>query len=354
MPDQAAIEMGRTGPALSATSDAPNPDRPAPAISAVAGKGNPDVAFSTVKPAEATVEGETKEAAKEKVEKTETKEGTEGDNADKGDEAQERGEDGKFKTSKEDKTDKGVQREITKERNRRREAERKANGTEEQLRSALSALEALGKKTPAQVKEEVSASPKPKREDFQDPDTYEAALITWTTETTTRALEARREQTDSVRATEEAQQKQQEEAQKANLALQKKWGQDRDAALEKYPDYEEVAESDDVHISAASAFAIMNADNGTDIAYYLGKNPKEAERIAALPPLKQQLEIGRLSLKLEDGEKRSVTKAPPPVKTAIRSRERAAEESASEETMEEYAARRQREISAKRTNAKPS
>lgn len=359
MPDPAAVEMGRTGPALSATSDAPSHDRPAPAVSAVAGKGNPDVALVTKKVEPVKVEKTAENAKVDPPEgevKTDPPEG--GDNADHGDEATERGEDGKFKAKEktpeaDEKAEKGILKDTIKERKKRQAAEERAETAETQLAQALTALEELGKKTKADTKAAVEASPKPKREDFQDPDTYEAALITWTTETTTKAMEARREQERSTETAQQEQERQQKEQQKATEALQKSWKGAREAALEKYPDYEEVAESDEVQITAPAAFAIMNADNGPDIAYFLGKNPKEAERIAALPALKQQLEIGRLSLKLETEEKRSVTKAPPPA-TPLRSREKAAEKSPDEESMEEYAARRQREEAQRRSKTRPS
>ena len=42
----------------------------------------------------------------------------------------------------------------------------------------------------------------------------------------------------------------------------------------------------------------MMAENGHDVAYYLGKNIKEFRRIAILEPPQQFLEIGRLSATL--------------------------------------------------------
>ena len=50
----------------------------------------------------------------------------------------------------------------------------------------------------------------------------------------------------------------------------------------------------------------MDCDNDVDIAYHLGLNIKESHRIAALSPLGQAREIGKLELKLSGGGKPTV------------------------------------------------
>lgn len=83
----------------------------------------------------------------------------------------------------------------------------------------------------------------------------------------------------------------------------------------KYDDYQQVVYNDRLMISDAMAEAIRSADNGPDIAYHLGSNPKEAERIFRLSPLLQAKEIGRIEAKLsgEPPTTKQTTRAPAPI-----------------------------------------
>ena len=62
------------------------------------------------------------------------------------------------------------------------------------------------------------------------------------------------------------------------------------------------------------AQTIQASDIGPELAYYLGANPKEAERISRLAPFLQAKEIGKVEAKLADNPpvKRSST-APSPI-----------------------------------------
>jgi len=66
----------------------------------------------------------------------------------------------------------------------------------------------------------------------------------------------------------------------------------------KYEDFEQVAYNPKLPITQVMAQTIQASDNGPDIAYYLGTNPKEADRIARLEPFLQAKEIGRLEAKI--------------------------------------------------------
>jgi len=74
----------------------------------------------------------------------------------------------------------------------------------------------------------------------------------------------------------------------------------------KYDDFEQVAYNPNLRITSAMAETIKTSEVGPDVAYYLGSNPKEADRISRLPPLAQAKEIGRIEAKL--------ISAPPAVK----------------------------------------
>ncbi|MBK6594359.1 MAG: hypothetical protein IPG23_17590 [Burkholderiales bacterium] len=66
----------------------------------------------------------------------------------------------------------------------------------------------------------------------------------------------------------------------------------------KYDDFDQVACNPNLRITTAMAQTIQASDSGPDVAYYLGTNPKEADRISKLPPLVQAKEIGKIEAKL--------------------------------------------------------
>ncbi len=85
-------------------------------------------------------------------------------------------------------------------------------------------------------------------------------------------------------------------------------------ARERYDDYEQVAYNPALPITRAMAEAIRASDVGPDLAYHLGTNPKEAERIARLSDFLQAKEIGRLEAKLaSDPPKKRTSNAPAPI-----------------------------------------
>jgi hypothetical protein len=61
------------------------------------------------------------------------------------------------------------------------------------------------------------------------------------------------------------------------------------------------------------AQTIQSSDIGPDVAYYLGANPKEADRISRLAPYVQAKEIGRIEAKLaSEPMVKKTSSAPPP------------------------------------------
>lgn len=86
-----------------------------------------------------------------------------------------------------------------------------------------------------------------------------------------------------------------------------------EAGVEKYSDFEELVSDPDLPITQAMAEVLAESDVGADLAYYLAKNPKEAERIARLPAVSAARELGKLEAKLPTLTAPAVSKAPPPV-----------------------------------------
>jgi len=66
----------------------------------------------------------------------------------------------------------------------------------------------------------------------------------------------------------------------------------------RYDDFEQVAYNPNLPVTDVMAQTIQSSDNGPDVIYWLGSNPKEAGRIAALSPIMQAREIGRIEAKL--------------------------------------------------------
>ena len=82
----------------------------------------------------------------------------------------------------------------------------------------------------------------------------------------------------------------------------------------KYDDFEQVAYNPNLRITDVMAETIQSSDVGPDVAYYLGANPKEADRISRLSPFLQAKEIGRIEAKLAEAPPvKKTTSAPAPI-----------------------------------------
>ena len=87
-----------------------------------------------------------------------------------------------------------------------------------------------------------------------------------------------------------------------------------EAARDRYDDFEQVAYNPKLSITEAMAQSIQASDNGPDVLYYLGSNPKEADRIARLPFILQAKEIGKLEAGMASSPPvRKTSTAPAPI-----------------------------------------
>jgi hypothetical protein len=136
------------------------------------------------------------------------------------------------------------------------------------------------------------AAPLPSRD--EDPDAYAEALA----ERKAAELLARRE------------------AEREQMALLEAYHEREEAARDKYDDFEQVAYNNALPITTVMAQTIQASDLGPDIAYYLGTNVREAERISRLPQFLQAKEIGKIEAKLanDPAPVKKTTSAPPPIK----------------------------------------
>jgi hypothetical protein len=85
-------------------------------------------------------------------------------------------------------------------------------------------------------------------------------------------------------------------------------------ARSKYDDFEQVAYNPKLSITTVMAQSIQASEVGPEVAYYLGANPKEADRISRLAPILQAKEIGRIEAKIaNDPPVKKTTSAPAPI-----------------------------------------
>lgn len=120
-----------------------------------------------------------------------------------------------------------------------------------------------------------------------------------------------------------------EDQQKQAKALQekaRKYQESAQAFAEAHPDFHDVVGNPDLPVTQEMADAIADSDTPAAVAYYLGTNPQEAERIAGLSPAGVARAIGRIEAQLEAKPpaaaepprqitQKTVTQAPPPVTT---------------------------------------
>jgi hypothetical protein len=121
-----------------------------------------------------------------------------------------------------------------------------------------------------------STTEPPEREQFESDDAYVQALATRKAEELIAQKEAQRQQAELLDAYHEREEE----------------------ARNKYEDFEQVVYNPALRITDAMAQSIQASEIGPEVAYYLGANPKEADRISRLSPLLQAKEIGKIEVKL--------------------------------------------------------
>lgn len=180
---------------------------------------------------------------------------------------------------------------------------------EAELREMRMALmqRGTGPAEPAQQPAVPAAEAPPKVEDFPD---YEAYLLA-------RAkYEVRQDFQKEARAAQERRIREQQQARQAEVT--QGFAARVEAARDKYEDFDEVAFSPAVPVTPAMAEVIAESDMGPDVAYWLGKHPQEARRIAGLSPIAAAREIGKIEAKLSAPPPPKKTTAAPPPPTTVR------------------------------------
>jgi hypothetical protein len=106
----------------------------------------------------------------------------------------------------------------------------------------------------------------------------------------------------------------QREAQRQQAEMLDTYRDLEEEARERYEDFEQVAYNPRLPITATMAQAIQASEVGPEIAYYLGSNPKEADRISRLSAILQAKEIGKVEAKVaSDPPTKKTSNAPAPI-----------------------------------------
>jgi hypothetical protein len=168
----------------------------------------------------------------------------------------------------------------------------------------------------AAAREAAGKLPTPRPEDFATPEEYQASLSAIAAAKMMDEREVKRLEAEA-RATFAQQERIQ--AQRIQEATQN-WEAQVGEAQGKYDDFDAVVRNDDLPISQNLAVMLMGSDAAADVAYHLGKNPDQAERLSALcdspnPALALEAarELGRLEAMVTTPKSKTVTDAPAPI-----------------------------------------
>lgn len=143
----------------------------------------------------------------------------------------------------------------------------------------------------------------PKREDFTDFEEFVRADARYAA---IEAMKAERAATEKIER-EQAKQRERQTVEQAHATREQ-------AATAKYSDYYDVTRNPSLPITEAMVDVLALSDDGPDIAYYLGKNPAEAKRIASLHPTLVAKELGALSVKIAQAPPTvTLSSAPAPI-----------------------------------------
>lgn len=188
---------------------------------------------------------------------------------------------------------KGVQKRIDELTANWRNEQREKEWMRQQLETLQKQVQPQQPTAPAKASEG-----RPSIDQFDDVNDFVEAVSDW-----------KLKQHESAREAMSSQEREQREQQ----ALISKVNQSIDKARQKYADFDDVVTNNpNVAMTTATAVALTDMASGMDVAYHLGRNPAEAQRIANLPQSLQFVEIGKIEAALA-ANTRKTTAAPPPV-----------------------------------------
>lgn len=166
----------------------------------------------------------------------------------------------------------------------------------------------------------------PKREQFETYEDYVRALGRYEARVENKRI---RDEEQQSRAAE----RQQKEAQKLSERVEGVVERGREA----FKDFDAKIEKlfKEVQVGPAMYAAMVESSASEQVCYHLATHLDEADEIAAMSPTQQALAIGRLESRLES-QKKSVSKAPPPVSTVRGSSSSASSAPSDNDSMEDW------------------
>lgn len=161
-------------------------------------------------------------------------------------------------------------------------------------------LEAMRRQAqpPAKPETREPSAGRPSPDQFASYEDFTAALVRHEAEQIIKARDSQAEQS---------------KAQQSATARDREWAKRMDAAREAYPDIDDVIGGSDVPVSQAMVDVLQRHPKGADLAYYLGKHPDAAERIAGLDAVSAAIELAEIGATLARPAAKKQTSAPAPI-----------------------------------------
>jgi hypothetical protein len=235
------------------------------------------------------------------------------------------------KTFSQKELDDILEKRLAKERRKREELQRRLAVTEE--------LALRGRPEEPKAPPKPAESNEPKREQFQDYESFLEARAEWRAEKKVdERLDRDRKEREQTRTAEDKQK------------LEKSFREHAQKVAAEIEDFEDVMSSaSDTMITETMADAVMHAGEiGPRLLYHLAKNPAESQRIATLPTARQAAEIGKIEAKLSAApEPKKPSKAPEPI-NPIGGKAPATDDEPDSKNTKAWIAWRERQLRAKR------
>jgi type IV secretory pathway VirB10-like protein len=212
-----------------------------------------------------------------------------------------------------------------------------------EARQEAAALEArikeLESNKPVTKEPEVVA---PKEDDFEDYSQYQQANAKFVAETASNAAYER------IAAENQERERTRQEAARQEELQSKKAAFDANLAEKKgnFEDFEDVAYGHQF-MSIEMAERLFEMSKGPEVAYHLGSNLDVAEKIFALPPIQQAIELTKLEFQVEALNPKMVSGAPDPI-TPLGSSEKVSKDE-DDMTDDEWLAARYAQINARKS-----
>lgn len=189
---------------------------------------------------------------------------------------------------------------------------------------------------PEKAAKEPESAKKPKMEDFDDLESYVNALTEFNTEQKVSELKAK-----------EAKESEDAEIREVYDSYNKRVAE----FSAEHDDFEEVVGREDVKIPQAVQLAVVEMENGPEVAYFLANNLDVCKALGEMRPIRAVVEIGKIAAKLASPspKQKPASTAPEPIRP-VSGTARSVRPLSEIDDPDEYAKRRRAEKAASRRN----